>query len=57
VSFDNRLPATLEIVRVRIGADDVDLMAYEQAVMQFLAEVEVEVEKVLAAGQSNGAAA
>ena len=57
VSFDNRLPSTLELVRVRIMAADVDLVAYEQAVMQFLAEVEVEVEKVLAVGQANGASA
>lgn len=51
VSFDNRLPAALEMVRIRINAADVDLVAYEQAVMQFLAEVEVEVEKLLAIGR------
>lgn len=57
VSFDNRLPAALEMVRVRILAADLDLAAYEQAVMQFLAEVEVEVEKLMAIGQASGEAA
>lgn len=57
VSFDNRLPVTLEMVRVRIAAGDVDLAAYELAVSMFLSEVDAEVEKVMAIAQAAGAAA
>ena len=57
VSFDNRLPVTLEMVRVRIMAADVDLPAYELAVALFLSEVDAEVQKVLALATAAGEAA
>lgn len=57
VSFDNRLPATLEMVRVRINAAGVDLPAYELAVSLFLSEVEAEVEKLMALATSESAVA
>lgn len=48
VSFDNRLPAAIEMVRVRISSADVDIAAYELAVSMFLTEVEQDVEKITA---------
>lgn len=43
VSFDDRFPAELQIVRHRLLAADVDLQAYELAVLLFLNEVDAEV--------------
>lgn len=47
-SFDDRFPAGLDLVRVRIDRADVDLQAYELAVTLFLGEVERDVEAVRA---------
>lgn len=47
-SFDDRFPAPLELVRVRVNREDVDLVAYELAVTLFLNEVQQDVDKVLA---------
>jgi hypothetical protein len=47
-SFDDRFPASMELVRVRIKREDLDLVAYELAVSLFLTEVDQAVEKVLA---------
>lgn len=43
VSFDDRFPTELQIVRYRLLASDVDLKAYELMVRLFLAEVDKEV--------------
>lgn len=43
VSFDDRLPAGLQLVRYRVTRSDVDLAAYELTVRAFLAEVDKEV--------------
>lgn len=56
-SFDDRFPPELEMVRVRILAADVDLVAYELAVMVFLSEVEAEVDRVKAMVAPSGEAA
>lgn len=42
-SFDDRLPKTLQLFKVRVYAKDLDLEAYDHAAMQFLAEVDAEV--------------
>lgn len=48
VSFDDRFPADLQIVRYRLEAESVDLKAYELLVRMFLAEVDKEVEELTA---------
>ncbi len=57
VSFDDRLPSAIEMVRIRINTADVDLVAYERAVMVFLSEVEAEVERVNAITAPTGVTA
>ena len=47
-SFDDRFPSELELVRVRVARDQVDLVAYELAVTIFLREVDEQVEKIQA---------
>jgi hypothetical protein len=49
-SFDDRFKPELELVRVRVNRADLDLQAYELAVMLFLSEVDAEVEKIAASG-------
>ena len=44
VSFNDTLPAPLQLFVVRLERDDAELAAYEQKVRQFLAEVDAEVE-------------
>ena len=44
VSFDDRFPAALQLVRYRVMRDDVDLKAYELAARLFLDEVAAEVD-------------
>lgn len=44
VSFDDRLPPALQLVRLRVRREDADLKAYEAALLQFLADVKAEVE-------------
>lgn len=46
VSFDDRLPAALRVVHVRIERSSVDFAAYELAIRLFLNEVEREVEAI-----------
>lgn len=46
VSFDDRFPAALRLFRVRVERSSVDLVAYELAVVLFLAEVDREYEEV-----------
>lgn len=48
VSFDDRFPAELQLVRYRLLASDVDLKAYELAVRLFLGEVDKEVAELTA---------
>lgn len=42
-SFDDRLPKALQLFNVRVYAKELDLLAYEDAAMKFLAEVDAEV--------------
>lgn len=44
VSFDDRFPAALQLVRYRVMREDVDLKAYELAARLFLDEVAAEVD-------------
>lgn len=44
VSFDDRLPAALQVFHWRVQAKDLDLSLYEQQVRAFLDEVDREVE-------------
>lgn len=44
LSFDDRFDAELQTFLVRVTRDEVDLVAYEQAALKFLAEVQTEVE-------------
>lgn len=46
-SYDDRFPADLELVRVRVERAAVDLIAYELAVTIFLREVDDEVDRIL----------
>jgi predicted phage-related endonuclease len=46
VSFDDRFPEDLQLFRVRIAREDLELPAYEDEVMRFLAEVNVELNEV-----------
>lgn len=48
VSFDDRFPAALQVFRVRVAIEDVDLEAYHLALSLFLTEVEKDVEAVKA---------
>lgn len=48
VSFDDRFPPELQIVRYRLLASDVDLAAYELVVRLFLSEVDKEVAELTA---------
>lgn len=48
VSFDDRFPAALQLVRYRVMREDVDLQAYELAARLFLGEVAAEVETLQA---------
>lgn len=43
VSWDDRLPKALQLFKVRVHAQDLDIESYDGAAMQFLAEVEAEV--------------
>lgn len=55
-SFDDRFPSGMELVRVRIKREDLDLDAYSLAVSLFLSEVDAEVEKVMALAHAGAAA-
>jgi hypothetical protein len=46
VSYDDRFPPALQLFRVRVPRDAVDLAAYELMARSFLAEVERELEAV-----------
>ena len=46
VSFDPRFPRSMQLFRVRVRGEDVDLKAYEVALTLFLSEVEQEFEEV-----------
>lgn len=46
LSFDDRFPAHLQTFLIRVHAEDVDLGAYEKAVLAFLVEVEAELSAV-----------
>lgn len=46
VSFDDRFPESLQVVRYRLLASDIDLQAYELAVRMFLNEVDQEVNEL-----------
>lgn len=46
VSYDDRFPAALQVLIVRVTRTDVDVTAYELAARLFLSEVEKEVEAV-----------
>jgi hypothetical protein len=48
VSFDDRLPAALQLVVIRVTREDVDLKAYELATRLFLSEVDRTVEQLQA---------
>ncbi|HEV8474613.1 MAG TPA: YqaJ viral recombinase family protein [Methylomirabilota bacterium] len=43
VSFDDRLPARLQLLIVRVPREDIDIAAYDQAARQFLADVAAQV--------------
>jgi hypothetical protein len=43
VSFDDRLPAALQVFHVRVTAGELDIQAYEKKALAFLAEVDAEV--------------
>jgi hypothetical protein len=45
-SFDDRLPAPLQLVVVRVMRDQVDIAGYEKEVHRFLAEVSIEVREL-----------
>ncbi len=47
LSWDDRFPDGLHIFLIRLRRADVDIMAYEQKALAFLAEVDKEVEAVL----------
>lgn len=47
VSYDDRMPAALQLFRVRVPREAVDVAAYELAARLFLTEVERELEAVL----------
>ncbi len=52
VSFDDRFPAPLQLWRVRVAIEDVDLVAYDLALRLFLDEVaaeEADVRKLMEA--------
>lgn len=55
LSFDDRFPADLQTFLVRVKRSDVDIRAYEQKALAFLAEVEAEVLAIKTA--TKGAAA
>jgi hypothetical protein len=46
VSFDDRLPAGLQLVVVTVQRNDFDVMAYSRAAERFLSEVDAELETV-----------
>lgn len=48
VSFDDRFPPALQVFRVRVSIDDVDVQAYALALSLFLSEVEKELAAVKA---------
>lgn len=51
MSFDDRLPADLQVFLVRVKAADVDLPGYEKEALKFLQEVELDIEAVKALGK------
>jgi putative phage-type endonuclease len=46
LSYDDRFPREMQTFLVRVNRADVDLAAYEQAALKFLAEVETEVQAI-----------
>lgn len=47
ISFDDRLPASLQLFVVRVHAKDLDIEGYAKEAHKFLAEVDAEVESLL----------
>lgn len=48
VSFDDRMPEGLQYLRIRVERASVNMKAYEDALLAFLAEVDAEVDALLA---------
>ena len=46
ISWDDRFPEDLQYLCIRLERNETEIAAYEQAALQFLAEVEIEVEEV-----------
>lgn len=46
ISYDNRFPEALQYLCVRLKRNELEIKAYEKAVLKFLAEVSIEVEEI-----------
>ncbi len=55
VSYDPRLPADLQLFRIRVPRDDAAIAAVEREVAEFLAEVDAQVEQLMALCQRKAA--